>query len=503
MVDVVPHRIGGECVTPDASILLSVHHAATGDVIAKVPVAEKALCLQAVQIATSAFHQWSITPPIKRTQVLFKFRDLLLKNQDKLAALMIREHGKTREDAIGSILRAIEVVELYCGGLSTLQGTFSGNVATSIDCWTSREPLGVCAGIAPFNFPVMVPVWMMIPAIAAGNAFILKPSEQVPSAANYLLDLLETAGLPPGVVQILHGDKTTVEHLLAAPDISAFTAVGSTPVAKAIYTEAARQGKRAHTFGGAKNHAVVMPDADLTQTAHALLGAAFGSAGERCMAISVVVAVGDATAEQLIQHLKPKIEAIRIDAGDAEGVDMGPLISAAHQASVVQAVTDGVAAGATLVIDGRAFKHPDYPNGYFVGPSLFDHVTTSMAIYQREIFGPVLVVLRVQCFEEALALVNQNPYGNGTAIFTRSGGTAREYSRRVQVGMVGINVPIPVPIATHPFGGWKRSIFGDTNMHGTESIHFYTRCKTVTARWPQSGEKEAREFAMPTHQSKE
>jgi len=391
------------------------------------------------------------------------------------------------------------VVELYCGVLTELQGTFSANVSNMVDCWTTREPLGVCAGVSPFNFPVMVPTWMMIPAIAAGNTFILKPSEQAPSAPNYLLKLLQEAGLPSGVVQVLHGDKTTVDHVLMNPGISAFTAVASTPVAESIYIQATQQGKRAHTFGGAKNHAVVMPDADITQTANALMGAAFGSAGERCMAISAVVAVGESTADALIEALRPMIQNIKIDAGDVAGCEMGPLISAAHRARVVQAVTDGVDEGADLIIDGRSFKHPQLSEGYFIGPSLFDRVTDGMRIYQREIFGPVLVVLRVNNFDEALALVNRNMYGNGTAIFTRSGYYAREYSRRVQVGMVGVNIPIPVPIATHPFGGWKRSSFGDTGMHGTESLHFYTRRKTVTARWPVDGVQEAHAFAMPTH----
>ncbi|MCH9756198.1 MAG: CoA-acylating methylmalonate-semialdehyde dehydrogenase [Gammaproteobacteria bacterium] len=499
MVEAVPHVIGGEFVVPTTGPFLEVNNPATGGVIAKVPVADKALCDSAVDVATDAFQKWSNLPPIKRVQVLFKFRTLLEEHQAELAALMTREHGKTLDDAKGSILRAIEVVELHCGVLTALQGDFSGNVASSIDCWTMREPLGVCAGVSPFNFPVMVPTWMMIPAIAAGNAFILKPSEQVPSAANYLLKLLNEAGLPPGVVQVLHGDKTTVDHLLAHPGISAFTAVASTPVAEAIYVEATRSGKRAHTFGSAKNHAVVMPDADLTQTIPALIGAAFGSAGERCMAISVVVAVGDDIANILVNQLKSDIGAIRVDVGDAADVDMGPLINEAAHTRVLEAITGGVAAGADLVVDGREFKHAEYPAGFFVGPSLFDHVTESMDIYQREIFGPVLVVLRVQDFEEALALVNRNPYGNGTAIFTRSGYYAREYSRRVQVGMVGVNIPIPVPIATHPFGGWKRSAFGDTNMHGAESIHFYTRRKTVTTRWPLANQEEAGSFSMPTH----
>ncbi len=503
MVEAVPHWVGGEAVLPTGGFSLAVNQPATGEQIASVSVADDALCQKAVQAAKEAFTSWSLVPPVKRAQVLFKFRSLLEEHQKELAALVTREHGKTLEDATGSIMRAIEVVELHCGVLSELQGTFSQNVASSIDCWSVCEPLGICAGVSPFNFPVMVPTWMMIPAIAAGNAFILKPSEQAPSAPNYLLKLLAEAGLPPGVAQVLHGDKTTVDCLLKHPDIAAFTAVASTPVAESIYVEATRNGKRAHTFGGAKNHAVIMPDADLKQATRALMGAAFGSAGERCMAISAVVAVGDEVADALIQQLTPEVHAIRVDAGDAKEVDMGPLISAAHRERVLEAINSGVEAGADLVVDGRGFTHPKYPSGYFVGPSLFDRVTESMEIYQREIFGPVLVVLRVHDFEEALALVNRNPYGNGTAIFTRSGYYAREYSRRVQVGMVGVNVPIPVPIATHPFGGWKRSAFGDTNMHGAESIHFYTRRKTVTARWPRADVEELGGFAMPTHQAKE
>lgn len=501
MVQTIPHIINDALITDTQGSFIAVHNPASGKQIAQVAIANEDVCQQAVASAEKAFEAWSVTPPIKRAHVLFKFRELLEKNQAELAALVTREQGKTLEDATGSILRAIEVVELHCGVLSELQGTFSANVSRAIDCWTMREPLGVCAGVSPFNFPVMVPTWMMIPAIAAGNTFILKPSEQAPSAPNYLLKLLKQAGLPAGVVQVLHGDKTTVDHLLMHPGISAFTAVASTPVAEAIYTQATQRGKRAHTFGGAKNHAVVMPDADLTQTAHALMGAAFGSAGERCMAISAVVAVGDTTAEGLIEIMRPMIQGIQIDAGDVAGCEMGPLISKVHRERVLQAITEGVDEGADLVLDGRAFTHPKFPEGYFIGPSLFDRVTDDMSIYQREIFGPVLVVLRVNTFDEALALVNRNMYGNGTAIFTRSGYYAREYSRRVQVGMVGVNVPIPVPIATHPFGGWKRSAFGDTGMHGAESIHFYTRRKTVTARWPVDGGHEEYAFAMPTHRA--
>jgi malonate-semialdehyde dehydrogenase (acetylating) / methylmalonate-semialdehyde dehydrogenase len=344
----------------------------------------------------------------------------------------------------------------------------------------------------------MVPVWMIIPAIACGNTFILKPSEQDPSAPVRLLELLSEAGLPPGVANCIHGDKTTVEQLLTHPDIAAITAVASTPVAETIYTTATAHGKRAHTFGGAKNHCVVMPDADMEQAATAITGAAFGSAGERCMALSVVVAVGDKTADALIHQLTPLINAIKIDAGDTPSCDMGPLISSAHRQKVLAAIDQGVHEGAKLLIDGRTFKHPKHPQGYFLGPCLFDKVTEKMSIYQNEIFGPVLVILRADDFEKALALVNRHQYGNGTAIFTREGFSAREYAERVQVGMVGINIPIPVPVASHPFGGWKRSSFGDTNMHGPESIHFYTKLKTITCKWPAT-EALTNAFAMPTN----
>ena len=416
-----------------------------------------------------------------------------------LARIVTREQGKTLEDAKGSVARAIELVEFHCGLVTQLQGTFSANVSANIDCTTIRQPLGVCAGVSPFNFPVMVPIWMMIPAIASGNTFILKPSEQDPSAPIRLLELLSEAGLPPGVVNCIHGDKATVEHLLAHPDIVAFTAVASTPVAKAIYTTATAQGKRAHTFGGAKNHCVVMPDADILQAANAIVGAAYGSAGERCMALSVVVTVGESTAEALIHALTPLIKAIKIDAGDVEGADMGPLISSIHRDRVIAAIVQGVAEGASLLIDGRPFKHPQHPNGYFIGPSLFDHVDETMSVYQNEIFGPVLVIMRVANFEDALKCVNHHQYGNGTAIFTRDGFSAREYVQRVHVGMVGINVPIPVPAVSHPFGGWKHSSFGDTHMHGQESIHFYTKLKTITSKWPVTALNESA-FSMPTHQ---
>ncbi|CEK09392.1 CoA-acylating methylmalonate-semialdehyde dehydrogenase [Legionella hackeliae] len=495
----VPHYIGGKDYTATSSNAHTIYNPALGEAIGQVYFADKATCDKAVATAKAAWPTWAETTALKRARILFKFRELLEKYQLDLARLVTREHGKTLEDAKGSVARAIEVVEFHCGLVTQLQGDFSADVSNHIDCHTLRQPLGVCAGVSPFNFPVMVPVWMMIPAIACGNTFILKPSEQDPSAPIRLLELLTEAGLPDGVANCVQGDKSVVDYLLAHPDIKAFTAVASTPVAEAIYTKATAHGKRAHTFGGAKNHCVVMPDADLDQAANAIVGAAYGSAGERCMAISAVVAVGDHTADNLLEKLKPLIQGMRIDNGEMDGTDMGPLISSAHKQKVLAAIDKGVSEGAQLVIDGRNFKHKTHPEGYFVGPSLFDQVNESMSVYENEIFGPVLVMLRVRDFDEALALINSHQYGNGTAIFTRDGYTAREFSQRVQVGMVGINIPIPVPIASHPFGGWKRSSFGDTNMHGKESIEFYTRRKTITSKWPVTTlDKSA--FTMPVHE---
>ena len=498
MTYTVPHYLGGNAHTEETTKKHGIYNPAFGETIGHVDFASIATCDKAVAIAKEAWLSWSQTAPTKRAHILFKFRDLLERYQLDLARIVTREHGKTIDDAKGSVARAIEVVEYHCGVVTQLQGTFSANVSARIDCNTVRQPLGVCAGVSPFNFPVMVPIWMMIPAIACGNTFILKPSEQDPSAPIRLLELLSEAGLPAGVANCIHGDKAVVEHLLKHPDIAAFTAVASTPVAESIYTTATQQGKRAHTFGGAKNHAVVMPDADMDQTANAIVGAAFGSAGERCMALSVVVTVGEKTPEALLAKLTPLIDAIKIDAGDIPGCDMGPLISGVHRQRVLAAIDQGITEGATLLVDGRSFQHPKHPQGYFLGPSLFDNVTETMSIYQNEIFGPVLVIVRATDFEEALALVNRHQYGNGTAIFTREGFSAREYAERVQAGMVGINIPVPVPIASHPFGGWKRSSFGDTNMHGIESIHFYTKLKTITCKWPAT-ELGASAFAMPSH----
>lgn len=497
MTYTVPHFVNGRTLETPEEKSLPIFNPALGKTVGQIHIANKEQCDAAVFTAKQAWASWSTTPPVKRAQVLFKFRELLQKHQLGLAQLVTREHGKTIEDAKGSVARAIELVEHHCGILSQLQGSFSLNVANQVDCYTFRQSLGVCVGISPFNFPIMVPVWMMIPAIACGNTFILKPSEQDPSAPIRLLELLQEAGLPDGVANCLQGDKTTVEALITHPDVRACAAVASTPVAEAIYKTAIAHGKRAQTFGGAKNHGVVMSDADMDIAAQAIVGAAYGAAGERCMALSVIVAVGDGTAEALVSKLTPLIQNIRIGPGDEENVDMGPLVSDAHRMRVLKAIEQGITEKAMLAVDGRHFKHPEKPEGYFLGPSLFDQVTEEMSIYQQEIFGPVLVIMRVANFEEAIRMVSQHQYGNGTAIFTQNGYYAREYAERVQVGMVGINIPIPVPIASHPFGGWKRSSFGDTPMHGLESVHFYTQSKTITSKW-LIAEGEGH-FSMPSH----
>ena len=479
----VAHYIDGSLVTQTSSQPKLIHNPASGDLIGYVPIADQTICNQAVASAKKAWPTWSQTTPAKRAQILFQFRTLLEKHQAELATLLTQEQGKTNADAKGSIARALELIGFHCGLMTQLQGSFSADVSEHIDCYTFRQSLGVCAGVSPFNFPIMVPVWMLIPAIACGNTFILKPSEQAPSSTLRLFELLHEAGLPPGVANCIQGDQSTVEHLLAHRDIAAFTAVASSAVAETIYLKATAAGKRAHTFGGAKNHAVVMPDTDFGLTAKAIVGAAFGSAGERCMAISVVVIVGEQTATHLLAELLPLIKRISIDEGNNPNADLGPLISHAHHQRVLQAVDRGVTEGATLLVDGRYFKHPNYPEGYFMGPCLFDHVQESMTLYQNEIFGPVLALVRVENLEQAIALVNRNQYGNGTAIFTQNGFHARHYSQNIQVGMVGVNIPIPVPVASHPFGGWKRSVFGDHQMHGAESIHFYTKSKTISTRW--------------------
>ncbi|MBA4697476.1 MAG: CoA-acylating methylmalonate-semialdehyde dehydrogenase [Legionella sp.] len=494
-----PHYLAGRTQVVTTPRVNPIWNPALGESLGQVYFADTALVEKAVSIAKDAWPAWAVTTPTKRGQILFRFRELLERYQRDLACLVTKEHGKTLADAQGSVMRAIELVELYCGLSKQLQGSFSADVSNQMDCYTLRQPLGVCLGISPFNFPVMVPIWMLIPAIACGNTFILKPSEQDPSATVRLFELLGEAGLPAGVANLLQGDKTTVEQLIQHPDVAAVTAVASTAVAKEIYTTATALGKRACTFGGAKNHAVIMPDADLAYTAKAVVGAAFGSAGERCMAISAVVTVGRETAEHFLEELTPLIRAIRVGPGEIEENDMGPVVSQTHRQRIIAAIDRGVTEGARLLIDGRHYSHPQHPEGYFLGPSLFDQVDENMSIYQQEIFGPVLVTLNMDNFEEALALVNRHPYGNGATIFTKDGHAAREYSHRVQAGMVGINVPIPVPLVSHPFGGWKQSSFGDTNMHGVESMHFYTRRKTVTSRWPSTPLSESH-FTMPVNQ---
>ncbi|MCA0403587.1 MAG: CoA-acylating methylmalonate-semialdehyde dehydrogenase [Proteobacteria bacterium] len=494
----VPHYINGKTELISSEKKQAIYNPALGEVIGQTYFADARLVNDTVEKANLAFLSWSKTPTVKRAKILFKFRDLLEDNLADLAKIVNQEHGKTIDDAKGSIYRAIELVEYHCGLISQLQSPFSAELSSGIDSYTLRQPLGVCAGVSPFNFPVMVPMWMIIPAIACGNSFVLKPSEQDPSAPIRLLELLTEAGLPDGVANCLQGNKETVGLLLSHPDVRTITAVASTPVAKSIYETAIANGKRSHTFGGAKNHALIMPDANFEQAANAIVGAAFGSAGERCMAISVVVSVGEQTEKELLSHLIPMIKKIRVDVGDKPDADMGPLISSVHKDKVIAAINQGVKEGANLLIDGRPFKHPDHPQGFFVGPSLFTEVDESMTIYQDEIFGPVLVMLKVNSLKEGIDLINRHQYGNGTAIFTRDGYSAREFSQEIDVGMVGINIPIPVPIVNHPFGGWKNSSFGNTNMHGLESIDFYTRRKTITSKWPSSNLKSSA-FVMPTN----
>ena len=474
----------------------AVTNPASGKVVRRVPFANAQDIDRAVKAASAALPAWRSAPALRRARVMQKFLALMQANQKELARLASEEHGKTLPDATGSVQRGIEVIEFACGIPHLLKGEYNESVGSGVDCHTLRQPVGVCAGITPFNFPVMVPLWMFPVAIACGNTFILKPSEKVPSASMKMAELFSEAGLPDGVFNVVHGDKEAVDAILNHPGIHAVSFVGSTPIAKYIYETCARNGKRVQALGGAKNHAVVLPDADLEFTADALIGAAYGSAGERCMAISAVVAVG-AIGDPLVQRLKEKAAQVKVGPGDAEGVDMGPLVTAAHRDKVAGYIDSGVAAGARLVLDGRNKKVAGHEGGYFIGTTLFDAVKPEMNIYQDEIFGPVLVVLRAGSLEEAIALVNANPYGNGTAIFTNSGGAARRFEEEIQVGMVGVNVPIPVPMAFYSFGGWKASLFGDLHVHGAEGVKFYTRTKVVTTRWPHE-DTPAPGLNMPT-----
>ena len=491
-LETVPLWIHGKLVAP-AGRFGEVFNPATGQVTKRVVYADAGMVDSAVKAASAAFPEWRDTPPLRRARVMQKFLQLLQANQKQLARIITEEHGKTLPDATGSVQRGIEVVEFACGIPHLLKGEYAENVGTQVDTHTLRQPVGVCAGITPFNFPVMVPLWMFPMAIACGNTFILKPSEKVPSASVRMAELFKEAGLPDGVLNVLHGDKAAVDAILNHPGIHAVSFVGSTPIAKYIYETCARTGKRVQALGGAKNHAVVLPDADLEFAADALIGAAYGSAGERCMAISAVVAVG-AAGDPLVKLLEKKARAIKIGPGDRDGVDMGPLVTRQHRDKVAGYIDAGIKEGAKMVLDGRT---PAAKEGFFLGTTLFDQVKPQMSIYRDEIFGPVLVVLRANTMEEAISLVNKNPYANGTAIFTESGGAARRFAAEIQVGMVGINVPIPVPVAYFSFGGWKNSLFGDLHVHGTEAVKFYTRTKVVTSRWPHQ-DTPAPGFHMPT-----
>jgi malonate-semialdehyde dehydrogenase (acetylating)/methylmalonate-semialdehyde dehydrogenase len=492
----ITHWIGGRRAGGTAGRTSEVFNPATGEVTGLVRLGDATTIEAAVQAAKSAFPAWADTPALRRARVMFKFKELLEKHHDELARLITREHGKVFEDAKGEVVRGIEVVEFATGIPHLLKGEYSEQVSTGIDQFSLRQPLGVCAGITPFNFPCMVPMWMFPIAIAAGNTFVLKPSERDPSPSLLMAELLKEAGLPDGVFNVVQGDKAAVDAILAHPDIAAVSFVGSTPIAEYIHHEGGRHGKRVQALGGAKNHMVVMPDADLDQAVDALIGSAYGSAGERCMAISVAVAVGR-VADELVQRLAPRVRALKVGDGMDPASEMGPLVTAAHWTKVKGYVDHGELEGAKLVVDGRALKVPGREHGFFLGGCLFDHVQPSMRIYNEEIFGPVLSVVRVPDFAAAVDLVNAHEYGNGVAVFTSDGNTAREFVRRIRVGMVGVNVPIPVPMAFYSFGGWKRSLFGDTHAYGAEGVRFYTRYKAVMQRWPGSIAKGA-EFVMPT-----
>ncbi len=489
--------INGKRTTSSSKRLADITNPATGKVIRQVPLANRSDVESAIAAAKAAFPSWRDTTPLRRSRILNKFRELLETHRAELAQLTSEEHGKTLEDAAGSVQRGIEVVEFAVGAPHLLKGEHAENVGRGVDCHSMLQPIGVCTGITPFNFPAMVPMWMFPIAIACGNTFILKPSEKVPSCSLRMAELFKEAGLPDGVFNVVPGDKEAVDVLLTHPDVRAVSFVGSTPVAKYIYETAARHGKRVQALGGAKNHAIVLPDAELNFTADAIMGAAYGSAGERCMAISTVVAVGN-VADALVAKLKERAEKLVVGPGNGKGIDMGPVISAQHRDKIVGYIDSGVTQGAKLITDGRGIKVPGHENGFFVGPTLFDNVSTDMTIYQEEIFGPVLIVLRVATFDEAINMVNNNQYANGTAIFTSSGAAARRFQNEIEVGMVGINVPIPVPTAFFSFGGWKSSLFGDLHMHGMEGVYFYTRTKAITSRWPEVSERSASTLVMPT-----
>lgn len=494
------HWINGTATAGSSGRTGPVFNPATGEQVANVNLANGADVDAAVAAAKAALPEWSSMPPLRRARIMFRYNELILQHTDELAEMITQEHGKTIDDAKGDILRGREVVEFACGIPHLLRGDFTEDVGTGVDAYTIRQPVGVCAGITPFNFPAMIPLWMFPLSIACGNTFILKPSERDPSCPIRLVELAEEAGVPKGVVNLVNGDKEAVDAILRHDGIDAVSFVGSTPVASYIYATAAEHGKRVQALGGAKNHMVVMPDADMDQAADALISAGYGSAGQRCMAVSVAVAVGDETGDKLVEKLTPKIQELKIGPGNGEGIEMGPVVTKQAHERILNLIDQGEKEGATLVVDGRGFKMQGYENGYFMGGTLFDHVTEDMAVYKQEIFGPVLAIVRSQDYESAVDLVNRNEYGNGTAIFTKDGDAARDFAERVQIGMVGVNVPIPVPVAYHSFGGWKRSLFGDMHMHGMEGVRFYTRQKAITSRWPKSGVREGHSLNMPTMQ---
>ena len=495
-MNLIQHFVGGKKVNGESKKRGQVFDPATGEQTSEVILGTKLDLDNAVEQAKLAYEKWSAKPPLQRARVMFKFKELIEKNSDKLTKIIVSEHGKVYEDAKGSLLRGLEVVEFACGIPQMLKGDFTENVGTDVDSWSIRQPLGVCAGITPFNFPAMVPMWMFPMAIACGNTFILKPSEKDPSCSIMLAELLKESGLPDGVFNIINGGKEVVDAILTNKDIQAVSFVGSTPIAKYIYENAAKNEKRVQALGGAKNHCVIMPDCDLDQAVNGLMGAAYGSAGERCMAQSVAVAVGG-IGDELVKRLSKKVEALKVGPGMDKNSEMGPLVTKEHLEKVKGYVDLGVQEGADLLVDGRNLKLQGYEKGFYIGGCLFDNVKKNMRIYKEEIFGPVLSIVRTKNFDEATELVNNHEYGNGVSVYTRDGDTARSFSSKIKVGMVGINIPIPVPMAFHSFGGWKRSLFGDQHMHGPEGVRFYTKLKTITSRWP-SGIRSSSEFIMPT-----
>ncbi len=495
-MNLIEHFIDGKIVSGSSDRKGKVFNPATGQQESEVRLASKSDLDLAVEKAKKAYEIWSTKPPLQRARIIFKFKEVIEKNFDELAKLIVSEHGKVFEDAKGSLTRGLEVVEFACGIPQMLKGDFTENVGTNIDSWSIRQPLGVCAGITPFNFPAMVPMWMFPMAIACGNTFILKPSEKDPSCPLRLAELFKEAGLPDGVFNVVNGDKEVVDAILENKDIPAVSFVGSTPIAKYIYENGAKNEKRVQALGGAKNHCVVMPDCDLDQAVNGLMGAAYGSAGERCMAQSVAVAVGN-IGDELVSQISNKLETLKVGPGTDETSEMGPLVTKEHLEKVRGYVDLGVKEGAKLVVDGRDIKLQGYENGYYIGGCLFDQVTKNMRIYKEEIFGPVLSVVRVKDFDEAVQLINDHEFGNGTSVYTRDGDVGRTFASKIKIGLVGINIPIPVPVAYHSFGGWKRSLFGDQHMHGPEGVRFYTKLKTITSRWP-SGVRSNPEFVMPT-----